>query len=358
MNKSYLIAGFILIGAVAWMGSGMMSNPDGVEAQKISAENTEEKALPTVQVKWLNAEKITNEIKLSGQTKASRTVELRAEVSGQVSKILIDKGATVKTGDVILRLEINDKYANVASAQQTVKRREIEYSVAKGLEKKGFNSKVKLASARADLETAKSVLKRAEIDLANTKIKAPFEGVLETRPVELGSYLKDDTLVGTLIDLDPVHIVAFISEQDIGDVAKGSKASAILPNGHEITGDISYVAKTAEDQTRTFRIEIDVPNPDLKIVEGLTAKINIPTSQKSAHKISSAILTLIDDGTVGLKAVDNENKVVFYPVDIISTEGNLTWVAGLPERAHVVVVGQDFVIEGQTVEISEQGEGS
>ncbi len=219
---------------------------------------------------------------------------------------------------------------------------------------KGFSSKVRVEEARAGLEAARARLKSAEIELANTVIKAPFEGVLEKRPAELGQYLTPGTIIGTVVDLDPVFVTGSVSEQQVGRLAAGTPATVTLPDGGIFKGTLSYISSSADETTRTFRIKVEVANPDRKIVEGLTARISLALPEIQGYEISASMLSLSNDGRLGVKAVDEASKVVFYPVTVISSQSDTTWISGLPPSVRAIVTGQEYADEGQEVEAIEE----
>ena len=106
----------------------------------------------------------------------------------------------------------------------------------------------------------------------------------------------------------------------------------------------------ADPETRTFRVELEVPNEGYKLRSGVTAEITFKTNSVEAHFLSPAYLTLNDSGVLGLRAVDAENMVKFYPVRILADTPDGIWVQGLPETVRLIVVGQDFVRDGDKVQ--------
>ena len=357
MKKSFILALVIAIVAALWILSGFLLPADKAPGQ---AENSKqaEKAVMQVRVRVLQAQPFVNDVIVTGRTRASRQVSLKAETDGQVITLQAEKGTQVKEGDVIAQLEERDRKARLVEARQRVKQREIEYNAAKSLENKGFNSRVRLAQTRADLETARANLKQAEVDLDNINIRAPFDGIVYEQHIEIGDFVSVGQDVYTIVDLDPLELTGFVTEKQIVDIPKDVKAKAELIDGHIVEGTVSYVASVADQQTRTFAIEIAVPNADYKVVEGMTARIHIPVASRQAYKISPAILSLNDAGQVGLKIVNESNRVEFVTVTILADHPDHMWIAGLQDKAKVITVGQDFVVPGQTVEpVMAEGDG-
>ena len=173
--------------------------------------------------------------------------------------------------------------------------------------------------------------------------------MLDTRNAEFGNYLQTADPVATIIDLDPIVLIGYATERDVSQLEIGGPARARLLDGREVVGALRLIAARAETETRTFRIEVEVPNADYEIRDGLSAELVIPVEDVPAHRISPAVLTLGPNGEVGVKLVDEADTVRFAPVEILREDTNGLWITGLAPTARMIVVGQDFVIDGQLV---------
>jgi multidrug efflux system membrane fusion protein len=358
MKSSKYIAAVISVVALIWILSGIFFSGSGGNGK----EPLTGTALPTkaaeVRVRDITAQSYANDIVVTGRTKASRTVELKAKTKGQIQLLLKEKGARVEEDEVVARIELSDREAKVIEAKQRFAQRQIEYDAAKSLEDEGFNSKVTLTRSLADLETARAVLTKVVIDQENTKIKAPFKGLIYDQVIEVGDYVSVGDPMFTIVDMDPIELVVFVSERNISSIRLGHEASAGFYNGDTVMGKVSYIAPVAYQATRTFRVEISTPNPDYSIKDGLTAKVRISVEEKKAHKISPSVLSLNDVGQIGVKIVDAQNKVQFVPVTILSDTSDYMWILGLPDNVKLITVGQDFVSHGQTVRpVAADGDG-
>ncbi|MCB2108476.1 MAG: efflux RND transporter periplasmic adaptor subunit, partial [Rhodobacteraceae bacterium] len=306
-------------------------------------------AAPTVRVVRSEAQPYVGGVVLQGRTAASRSVELRAEVSGKLEKVLVDRGQPVTAGQNLFQIAVQDRKVKVDQARAFLEQRRIQVQAARELAKQSFQSQVRLAEAEAQFVQAQADLERFELDLANTLIKAPFDGVLDTRLIDEGAYLNNSDRLGTVVDLDPIKVTAQISERNVSEAEVGMTAKIVLTDGSKIDGKVSYIASVSDPNTRTFTIEALAPNPEGKVLAGLAAQIRLPFGQNLAHLISPSVMTLSDEGRIGIKAVDDENKVKFWPVDIIDDGPEGTWVSGLPDEFTLIVVGQEYVAVGQTV---------
>ena len=350
MKKSTFLAIIIAVLAIAWMASGMMKDNAPKTDTKDPQKTAKVKTLQSVQTEALYSESHQQKIRLSGRTEASKSTTISAEIQGKIKDFKAREGSVLKEGDLIASINTDDRYAALKSAQNRVKQREIQYKTAKNLIDKGYSTEVQVATQRAELESARAELRRAELELKNTKITAPFDGILEKRDVEKGDYVRVGDNIADFIGLDPIKVAAFVAEQRIQSIELGQMARAKLPNGNTHEGIVSFISRTADPTTRTFRVEIEIENTDLKIADGLTTEVTLFGGKDKLHKISPAILTLSEAGDVGVKYVDDQNIAQFMPVAITSSASDAVYVDGLPDPVNIITVGQDFVTVGQTVD--------
>jgi membrane fusion protein, multidrug efflux system len=351
MKRSYIIAVLFAVAAAGWIASGQIGNADRVkEARKPPADLSTMERIPTVRVNRQTAEQRTSEIILRGQTEAWRKVIVKAETFGRIEAVLAEKGSRVDVGDILVELAPEDRPARLREAQALLEQRKLEYIAAERLSKKGFRAETKLAANKAAMESAVAAVRRAETDLANTTVKAPIAGVIGERMVEVGDFAEMGNPLMKVLDLDPVLAIGNISERNLARIRVGGAATIRLITGQTVKGQIRYIAPEADPETRTFRVEIEIANPDFSIFDGITAEIRLPAERIFAYRISPAILSLADGGEVGVKILGPGNTVEFKPVQIIGDEPAGLWISGLPEQVVFITIGQDFVTAGQTVQ--------
>ncbi len=351
MRPSWLIAAAIAIVASGWILSGQLPGSDSAEADvKTTAVDESERTLAKVRVDRVTAEPMVNTLILQGRTLADRKVEVRAEATGLIEAVLVDRGTRVASGTALVRIDIDDRLARLDEANALLSQRQIEFDAAKQLNERGYRADTQLAQARAELDAARAKVEIAELAVENLTIRAPFGGVVERRYVEIGDYVDYGDPVAMLVDLDPLRIVGQVSERYLGQIELGGFGLARLVDGREVEGEVSYVGTVADSVTRTFTVEIEIDNADSRMIEGLTAELTLPIEQITGHRVSPAVLSLSADGDVGIKAVDGNGMVVFHPIEILGGTDDNIWVGGLPETLTMIVVGQEFVRAGQKVE--------
>ena len=346
--KSWLTSAGIAVAIAAWLASGSLSNKENAEPVSTS-EPVAAEVRTSVRVRSQAAEEVTRTITVNGKTAPARIVQINAETDGRVVSVGAERGERLDRGEVIVRLDERDRKARLAQAEATVKQRELEFAAREKLMNESYVSEAQLQEAAAMLETAKAELARARLDIDHMVIRAPFDGALQERRLEVGAYVKSGDPVATFVDERKLIVSANVSEFDAKYVTKGQPASAVLATGQEVEGVIRYVAPVADEATRTFVVELEVDNTAGEYRGGITAKLRIPAETVFAHKISPSLLTLDDDGNLGVKTVNELGQVEFHLADIAMSSSEGVWIAGLPHTASIITVGQGFVNEGSVV---------
>lgn len=361
LRRSHILAIGIALVIAAWVLSGQIGNDDsGALANGEVAETQgNEQALPHVRARIFHAENRQTAVNVRGRTEAVRTVEVRAETSGTIIDLPVAKGAHVQEGDLLCRLSLNARDANLAEAEALMRQRWLELDAAQKLAARGHRSETQAAAAQAAYDAARAQVKQREIELGHTRILAPFDGVVDHRHVEQGDYLQIGQPCVTLVDLDPFLVIGQVSETDVGDLQEGAHGIATLITGEQVDGFVRFIATTADEATRTFRVELEVSNEDGRLRDGVTAEIRIPGSEAAAHLIPPSVLGLDDAGSIGVRILDDSDVVHFRRVDILQDGPDGVWVTGLPTSVKLITVGQEFVVPGQKVDVTyEQAAGA
>lgn len=336
---------------------------------------------------------IDSTVVLRGRTEAARQVDVLAETTGKVMSDPLRKGTFVDAGDVLCRIEPGTREvdraealarleearaglptaeARVAEAVARLAEAEINDRAARQLSEGGFASETRVAgtlaavesaraavqsarsglqSAEAAIQSAEAAVAAAEAELDRLEIHAPFAGLLETDSAELGALLQPGGLCATIIQLDPIKLVGFVPETEVDKVSVGARAGARLATGREVVGEVTFLSRSADENTRTFRVEVTVDNADLSISDGQTVEIIIGGAGRPAHFIPQSALTLNDEGRLGVRVV-RDATAAFAPVSVLRDTREGIWVAGLDGETDVIVVGQEFVTDGVPVDVT------
>ena len=363
MSRNIWLALAIFLLAAIWFSVDFFTPEEIVASDKTLAQSNAEAAallkdLPPTKVRGrvsVSAEK-QRISRLSGRTENKRTVEVRAEVGGLVLERAVELGDRVSENDPLCVLEHEEREARVREAKDLLREAQLEYVGQKALRADGLQIERQIAAAKARVTQVEAMMLEREKELDRATVKAPFAGFVEVTHVESGDLLQPGSPCVTLIDLDPMKVIAEASEKEVHHFQVGTEANALLPSGETITGTVTFVGQQADQTTRTFVVELLVDNSDFSIRSGLTAELLVPLDSFQAHKVPVALLGLNDTGDIGLRVVDDANRVEFQPITIVTEEDDGIWVVGLPDVATLITVGQDFVIPGEIVEVEYEGE--
>ena len=379
------------------------AEPETAEEDVIDAVADRDESAPPSAVSVVairsSASSVDGAVILRGRTEASRQVDMRAETSGQVISDPLRAGARVEEGDLLCRLDpgtraialaeaeaglreaitrLPEAEARVAEARARLTEAEINDNAAERLSQGGFASDTRVAQATASVESARAGLQSAisgvesarsgiqsaearvaaaQNQLDQLEVRAPFGGILETDSAEIGSLMQPGSLCATIIQLDPIKMVGFVPETMVDRVTLGALAGARLPSGREVVGRVTFLSRSADPTTRTFRVDVEVANPDFSISDGQTAEIAIQSAGTLAHLLPQSALTLNDNGDLGVR-LTVDNVATFAPVSVLrdTTEG--IWVNGLAPSVDVIVVGQEFVSDGVPVKVTYREEAT
>jgi membrane fusion protein, multidrug efflux system len=394
IKASIVWGGVFALVIAAWLFSGVLDGTPRKELEnakplvEASASN-----LTSVRVRTIEAVPHEVELSVRGRTEALRSVQIRAETAGRIVALPAEKGTFVREGDVLCEISVDAREAQVREAQALLRQRKLEWDAAKRLQQQGHRSETQTAAIQAGYRSAQANAQRMEIELARTKIRAPYPGIFNDRKVEIGDYMQPGQVCGTVVSQDPFLVVGQVSERDVSRLHQGDSGTARLLSGEIVTGTIRYISAGADPATRTFKIELEVSNPSIMAMfekkteegasqtkakevendapiakalpvttktsmqteaptifrDGITAELYFPLGKAPAHHISPAVLGLNTQGEVIVRIVDDEDTVSFVKVQIISDTITGVWVTGLPPVANIITVGQELVMPGEKV---------
>lgn len=346
-GRSKWVAGLLLIGVSAWMGSGFIA-PAEEEAVVTPVESTVR--LISVAVAFSRAETVIQYFVAEGQAMPDRMTSIRAEATGQIAEVMAEKGTNVGAGQLIARFDVTRNEADLTRAQEELARAQRDFDNSETLVERGVATNDRLSDNRAALASANAAVINAEQSLANSEITAPFAGRLEALNLNAGEFVSAGTQVGQIVDNTPLTVTIQVPQQSLRNIKSGQEAKVTFITGEERDGIVAFVGTSADQATRTFLAEITVENEDGAVPAGVSAEIRIPIGEAVAHFMSPATLSLGSDGTLGVKTVNTDDVVVFSEIKIERAQTDGIWVSGLPDAVNIITIGQGYVNNGQTVD--------
>jgi membrane fusion protein, multidrug efflux system len=353
MKAARFAAVGLVVAAVAWIASGHLFPHETAESR--AAVQPAEAAKPKpfrVSVSEVRVEPRSRNLLLSGRTEADKKMMVTARADGTISELKVRRGSVVKQGDVIAVLSDEARESRVSQAKAMLMQRKTELAARMKLVEQGMLPKLEAVNLETQYKAAEAGLAAAEAERERSVIRAPWSGIVNDVPVEVGQAVLSFSgkEVAQIVSIDPVLAVVEVAERRLHGIKLGDPAEIRLVTGHAARGKIRFISKTASAATRTYRVEVEIPNADGYIPDGITAEVTIPMSAVPAAKVPRSALTFSSGGELGVRIVDAADKVAFVPVTVVDDQQDFMWVGGVADHARVIVQGQDFVREGQQVE--------
>jgi multidrug efflux system membrane fusion protein len=349
MKASQIVAIGLVVGAVAWVASGHLMPHESAESRAAIRADAGEPKLFRVAVTETKLLPHSRKLTLSGRTEADKKVTITARTGGILTEMRAKRGQLVKKGEIIAVLSDDAREAQVAQATALFNQRKSELEARRKLIEQGNMPRLEAMNLEAQFKASEAALAQAVAERDRGVLRAPWDGIVfDTAEVGGAALSFTGAPVAQMVAIDPLLAVVEVSETRLAGLKVGEPAEVRLVNGQKVMGRLRYVAKTASATTRTYRVEVELPNPNNAIPDGITAEVSIPMAPVPASRVPRSALTFSSSGDLGVRVVEGD-KVGFVRVAPVEDDQNHMWVAGIPDGARVIVQGQDFVREGQNV---------
>ncbi|AEQ50937.1 efflux transporter, RND family, MFP subunit [Pelagibacterium halotolerans B2] len=336
-------------------------------AERVAQANGSEGSSVSVRTETFERQQMPIEVTLRGKPPAAANVSAVAETTAVVETVHVSKGDQVEAGDLLCSLApgtraaaVAQAEAGLAQAQAGLAQAQLDLETNTSLRERGLapantaNSvQVALAGAEAQVSSAQAALDNALAELDRTEIVAEVSGLVQAPIATRGSMLSQGGVCATIVQLDPIVFSGSVAEANITLARTGLPATLNTVTDQDATGEVTYVAASADDATRSFPVEIEFANPDFAIREGVTATATVNMGSMPGHLLPQSVLTLNDAGVLGVRSVE-DGIVAFHPVTIVSDTRDGVWVTGLPASIEIITIGQEFVVDGQAVRAGQE----
>ena len=371
-RKGYLLAavlGFIFV-IIAVVGIGMR-----LSESRALAKETEEIAVPTVEVVHPSSEPPQSELELPSTLQAYIEAPIYARTTGYLRRWYKDIGSKVNKGELLADIETpevdqellqsraarDQAAAQLKLAQSSAKRWENLQKMDAVSQQETDERSSSYIQGEANLNAADANVRRLEQLESFKHIYAPFSGVITTRNTDVGSLVNAGNGGPTqqlfvIAQIDPIRIYVNVPETDSPSIHKGVKVDIEVPAliGKHFTGSVVRTAEAIDPATRTLNTEIDVPNPKGQLLPGSYAQVHLALNQQVGRLTvpSNALLFRAEGPRAAV--VGAENKVQLRPVAIGRDFGNtVEIISGLEQSDTVVVSPSDSLEDGQLVRIAQ-----
>lgn len=364
---------------------------------------------PTISAVIVENAAVRRSVRASGITQPVAVVTISSEVAGTITKIPAREGSAVKAGDILVVMDTGTLPMRIAAAKAEIVAAEAaynsavqqsagtyaeEYAAAKAnlevasqrmkigekLVTQNFTAPVELAQLKANYENSRMALAKIELAqnfsaelvitqnnarLANAKstldmlqdqnkksiIRAPSSGWLETLHVDVGEQMGSGMVAATILKMDTLKIVVAVPQTNISQISLGDPVSIDVAGVGRREGQVSKIASISSSATRTFDVEISVPNTDRSLRAGMTVEASIDIGYQPAFGMSPAHLSVAGDGSLTAK-IDDGGIVRVVGVELVRSGVEQVFVSGLSDGDRLLTFGQAFVEAGEDVRVA------
>ena len=335
----------------------------GVDADADKPEKPETAAVNpitvSVQTAPASVKTIHETVGASGYIEPSMPVFLTAKVVSRVVSVPVDLGVVVKAGALLVQLDPHLYEAQLAAAKVVFTHAHNQLQRMLSLEKMSFASAVQVEEARVAEANAQDNLISSEINLTNCKVLSPAPAVVLQRSINPGEMTKVDQELILLGIIDPVMMVAQVTENKIGAVYLGMNAEVATDAfpGVTFNGTITKIDSKVNDTTRTFSVYIRLENHDLRLKKGVTGYSRIAAARTVLAVPSSALVNPVGDRAT-VFVVDKDDKVHARQIRYgMVGEGMTEVLSGVDEGEQVVTVGQSGLRDNEKVQVNNVAPG-
>lgn len=352
-----------IVGLVLVVGAGlgawhMSRDKDAALAASREALSDSIARGPVVQVAQVTASPKERLIRLLADTRPYQSVTLYSKVSGYVSALSVDRGDRVKAGDVVAQISSVETDQQYESSVRDLENKKRNWARSQDLVSHGWTSKQAADQAETDYTMAQANVMQLATMKSYEQIRAPFDGVVTARFVDMGALVQNSTTnktsnqpVMTVADETRLRVDVYVEQRDVpfihvgdmADVADGANSS------RKVKATIARTSNELDPRTRTLFVELDVDNHDHFLVPGSFAYVTLHVPVESLPQVPVAGL-VVRGGKTMIASVDKDATVRLLPVVVAGTDGAVASLSsGAAVGEHVALNLPDEVSDGSRV---------
>ncbi|NQZ99619.1 MAG: efflux RND transporter periplasmic adaptor subunit [Myxococcales bacterium] len=303
--------------AVGSAGCGDGGGPvHATETRGATNGAADDRAAIRVRVETVRLEPIAQRPEATGMVRAFRETKIAAEVVGRVIRRSVEPGDAVERDQVIVELDASRLALAVDEARATLQAREVDLSEARAELERGDQlirgnsisdqqrDALRFAAERAESAWALAAVavRAAERTLADSHVRAPFTGTLESVSVHVGDYLVPGTPIATLFDLASVRIVAGVTAAEAAALSRESIATVSFAElgGFERRGEVKSVGRVADPASGTYPVELWIDNRDDQLRVGMVTSVQFATESDETYAVIPRAALIRRDGQLSV----------------------------------------------------------
>ena len=342
----------LILALIVAVGAGIKEKQTRLAEAKEAAMK---KDIPAIKVITLTLEprRMEDMISLPGEVEPHEELWVRAEVTGQVMKILVKEGQTVKRGQILAQLDDRDYHSRVARIEANYNLAKVDHDRIESLAERNITAKSKLDEAVAHLEELAAQYREAKLALDRARITAPIDGRLNEVKAKEGDFLTAGQEVAHILQIEQVKVTVGVPESDVAAVLDLSEADVVIEalDNRRVRGKKIFLSRKPRTLARLYDLELSVPNQDGMILPGMFARVEL-VKRVFPETVAVPLYAVITQNNEQFVYVDKQGHAEKRKVTLGVLSGwEVQITSGLKPGDRVVVVGHRFLDQGQPLEV-------
>ena len=301
----------------------------------------------------LKPRSLEDKINLPAEVEPFQDLWVKAEVRGQVVKILAAEGQTIQEGQILIQLDDRDYRTRLARIEASYKLTKLDYDRIAALARKKVVAAAKLDEIEAQLKDVTARLSEAQLALSRTKITAPIDGRVNEIKAKLGNFIDVGNLVAQILQFDKVKVTVGVPESDVAAIFDLEEAEVIIEalEKRRVKGKKVFLSRQPRTLARLYDLELMVPNPDGRILPGMFARVKL-VKRVSNQALAVPLYAVITQGDERFVFIEKDGQAIRRNVELGMLVGwEVQVTSGLAADERVIVVGHRYLDNGQPVEV-------
>lgn len=312
------------------------------------------KGIP-VSIMELKTRPFSEYLNVTGTVEARNRIQIIVEEGGTLDRVVKDKGSVAKKGDTLAVLENKILRASFNEARSALRQAELDYNSKKVLYDKRAISENEYLASRYGLERAQAAYELAKARYSKLFITAPLNGYVNDRFYDIGAYATPMTAIFDFIDNEYMIISAGVAERFLNDIEIGTPVDIVFDAfpDLQIESQVSFIHRSIDPQSRTFEIEVQIPNPDRKLAPQMIANLKI-LRRSYENQIVIPLDAVIETEQGRFVYLEKDRQALKMPISLKAIYQDSALVEGLQPDQKLVVVGQQQLTDGDSLMVKQE----